>query len=69
VLLLCDSTSAFSVAKNHVLHSKTKHIYVRLHFLRGHYEKGDIDLCIVDTEIQLATIHTKPLDQSTFAHL
>ena len=53
VPLLCDSTSAISVAKNPVLHSKTKHIDVRFHFLRDHYEKGDIDLFHVDTQNQL----------------
>ncbi|WVZ58355.1 hypothetical protein U9M48_008634 [Paspalum notatum var. saurae] len=42
--LLVDSTSAISIAKNPVLHSRTKHIDVRFHFLRDHYEKGDIDL-------------------------
>ena len=45
VPLLCDSTSAISVAKNPVLH-----IDVRFHFLRDHYEKGDIDLRHVDTQ-------------------
>jgi hypothetical protein len=44
VPLLCDNTSAISVAKSLVLHSKTKHIDIRFHFLRDHYEKGDIDL-------------------------
>ncbi|WVZ48620.1 LOW QUALITY PROTEIN: hypothetical protein U9M48_000041 [Paspalum notatum var. saurae] len=34
----------YFVAKNPVLHSVTKHIDVRFHFLRDHYEKGDIDL-------------------------
>jgi hypothetical protein len=69
VPLLCDNTSTISVAKNHVLHSKTKHIDVRYHFLRDHYKKGDIELQHVDTHRQLADILTKPLDQSTFAHL
>ncbi|MDG6632710.1 Ty1/Copia family ribonuclease HI, partial [Staphylococcus aureus] len=69
VPLLCDSTSAISVAKNPVLHSKTKHIDVRFHFLRDHYKKGDIDLRHVDTHHQLADIFTKPLDQSTFNRL
>ena len=69
VPLLCDSTSAISVAKNPVLHSKTKHIDVRYHFLRDHQEKGDIELCHVDTQNQFADILTKPLDQSTFARL
>jgi hypothetical protein len=69
VPLLCDSTSAISVANNHVLHSKTKHIEVRFHFLKDHYEKGDIDLCHVDTHRQLADILTKSLNPSTFTHL
>ncbi|WVZ94183.1 LOW QUALITY PROTEIN: hypothetical protein U9M48_040107 [Paspalum notatum var. saurae] len=34
----------YFVAKNPVLHSRTKHIDVRFHFPRDHYEKGDIDL-------------------------
>ncbi|WVZ52618.1 LOW QUALITY PROTEIN: hypothetical protein U9M48_003661 [Paspalum notatum var. saurae] len=46
--LLVDSTSAISVAKNPVLHSRTKHIDVRFHFLKDHYEKGDIDLVHVE---------------------
>ncbi|WVZ88909.1 hypothetical protein U9M48_035376 [Paspalum notatum var. saurae] len=46
--LLVDTTSAISVAKNPVLHSRTKHIDVRFHFLRDHYEKGDIDLVHVE---------------------
>ena len=69
VPLLCDSTSAISVAKNPVLHSKTKHINVRFHLLRDHVEKGDIDLRHVDTQNQLVDILTKPLDQATFTRL
>ncbi|KAJ1255761.1 hypothetical protein BS78_K163600 [Paspalum vaginatum] len=67
--LLVDSTSTLSVAKNPVLHSRTKHIDVRFHFLRDHYEKGDIDLIHVETENQLADIFTKPSDLRIFAHL
>ncbi|WVZ84479.1 LOW QUALITY PROTEIN: hypothetical protein U9M48_031509 [Paspalum notatum var. saurae] len=60
--LLVDSTFAISVAKNPVLHSRTKHIDVRFHFLRDHYEKGDIDLIHVVSANQLADIFTKPLE-------
>ena len=63
--LLVESTSAISVAKNPVL----KHIDVRFHFLRDHYEKGDIDLIHLVTENQLADIFTKPLDFGAFARL
>jgi hypothetical protein len=66
---MCDSTSAISVAKNPVLHSRTKHIEVRYHFLRDNVEKGNIDLIHVPTEKQLPDILTKPLDQAIFARL
>jgi hypothetical protein len=52
-----------------MLHSRTKHIEVRYHFLRDNVEKGNTDLIHVPTEKQLADILTKPLDQATFARL
>ena len=67
--LLCDSTSAISVAKNPVLHSRTKHIEVRYHFLRDNVEKGKIVLSHVPTQDQIADIFNKPLDQATFTRL
>jgi hypothetical protein len=66
---MCDSTNAISVAKNPVLHSRTKHIEVRYHFLRDNVEKENIDFIHVLTEKQLADILTEPLDQATFARL
>jgi hypothetical protein len=55
---MCDSTSAISVAKNPVLHSRTKNIEVRYHFLKDNVEKGNRDLIHVPTEKQLADILT-----------
>jgi hypothetical protein len=69
VPLMCNSTSAISIAKNPVLHSRTKHIEVMYHFLRDNVEKGNIDLIHVPTEKQLVDILTKALDQATFARL
>ncbi|WVZ92853.1 hypothetical protein U9M48_038889 [Paspalum notatum var. saurae] len=66
---LVDSTSAISVAKNPILHSRTKHIDVRFHFLRDHYENGDIDLVHVASENQLADMFTKPLEFGAFVRL
>jgi hypothetical protein len=42
--------SAIGVAKNLVLHSRTKQIEVRYQFLRDNVEKGNIDLIHVPTE-------------------
>ncbi|WVZ97310.1 LOW QUALITY PROTEIN: hypothetical protein U9M48_042858 [Paspalum notatum var. saurae] len=66
--LLVDSTSRY-FPKNPVLHSRTKHIDVRFHFPRDHYEKGDIDLVHVASENQLADIFTKPLEFGAFVRL
>jgi hypothetical protein len=69
VPLMCDNTSAISVAKNPVLHKKMRHFERGHHFSRDHVEKGDIEMRYIDTERQLANIFTKPLDSSRFADL
>jgi hypothetical protein len=50
VPLMCDNTSAISVAKNPVFHEKIRHVERRHHFLRDHVEKGDIEMRYIDTE-------------------
>ncbi|KAJ9547239.1 hypothetical protein OSB04_019782 [Centaurea solstitialis] len=60
------NTSAIAIANNLVLHSKTKHIEVRYHFIRDHVMNGDIELHFVPTEYQLADLFTKPLDVTRF---
>jgi hypothetical protein len=69
VLLMCDNTSAISVAKNSVFHKRMGHLERRHHFLRDHVEKGDIKMRYIDIERQLTDILTKPLDASHFAAL
>jgi hypothetical protein len=69
VSLLCDNTSAISVAKNLVFYKKIRHVERRHHFLRDHVEKGDIEMRYIDTERHLADIFTKPLDSSRFVDL
>jgi hypothetical protein len=69
VPLMCDNTSAISVAKNLIFHKKMRHVERRHHFLRDYIEKGDIEMRYIDTERQLADIFTKPLNASRFADL
>ncbi|GKC50013.1 retrovirus-related pol polyprotein from transposon TNT 1-94 [Tanacetum coccineum] len=52
-----------------MLHSRTKHIDIRYHFIRDHILKGDIELHCILTEYQLADIFTNPLDEPTFNRL
>jgi hypothetical protein len=67
--LLCDNESAIKLANNPIIHSRTKHIDHRRHFLRDHEAEGDIALSHVSTDKQLADIFTKPLDESRFCSL
>jgi hypothetical protein len=69
VTLLCDNESAIHLADNPVEHNRTKHIDIRHHFLRDHHQKGDIDVCHISTDHQLANIFTKSLDDKRFCKL
>ena len=62
----CDNTSAINLTKNPIMHSRTKHIDIRHHFLRDHVQKGEVKLEFVDTHDQLADIFTKPLAREPF---
>jgi hypothetical protein len=65
----CDNTSAINISKNPVLHSRTKHIDIRHHFLRDHVEKKNIVLTHCRTEDQIADIFTKALNKDQFVTL
>jgi hypothetical protein len=66
VPIYCDNTSAITNANNTVLHSKTKHIEIRYHFISYHVMNGDVELHFVPTEYQLPDLFTKPLDETRF---
>ncbi|GJV29486.1 retrovirus-related pol polyprotein from transposon TNT 1-94 [Tanacetum coccineum] len=69
VPVFCDNTSAIAISNNPVLHSRTKQIDIKYHFIRDHILKGDIELHFIPTQYQLADIFTKPLDEPTFKRL
>ncbi|GJT49018.1 retrovirus-related pol polyprotein from transposon TNT 1-94 [Tanacetum coccineum] len=69
VPIFCGNTSAIAISNNPVLHSRTKQIDIRYHFIRDYVLKGDIELHFILTQYQLADIFTKPLDEPTFKRL
>jgi hypothetical protein len=69
ISILCDNTSAISISKNPVMHSKTKHIPIKYHFLREQVENQVVKLEYVPTKEQIADIFTKPLPRDTFEYL
>jgi hypothetical protein len=69
VELRVDSKSALSLAKNPVFHERSKHIWVRYHFIRGCLEEGSIKAGYINTKDQLADLLTKPLGRIRFLEL
>ncbi|GJV12694.1 retrovirus-related pol polyprotein from transposon TNT 1-94 [Tanacetum coccineum] len=69
VPIFYDNTSAIAISNNPVLHSRTKHIDIRYHFIRDHILKWYIELYFVPTNLQLADIFTKPLVEPSFTRL
>eukprot|EP00253_Pinus_taeda_P006175 PITA_06175 len=69
ISILCDNTSANSISKNPVMHSKTKHIPIKYHFLREQVPEQKVKLEYVASKEQVADILTKPLPKDTFEYL
>ncbi|GKD96407.1 retrovirus-related pol polyprotein from transposon TNT 1-94, partial [Tanacetum coccineum] len=64
-----DNESAICVVKNPVSRSKTKHIEIRNHFIRGSYEKRLIKMVKIHTDNNVADLLTKAFDVSIFYFL
>ncbi|GJR07973.1 retrovirus-related pol polyprotein from transposon TNT 1-94 [Tanacetum coccineum] len=69
VPILCDNTSAITISNNSVMHSRTKHIDIKYHFIKYYILKRDIELHFIPNQYQLVDIFTKPLDETTFKRL
>jgi hypothetical protein len=67
--IYCDNTSAINISKNPVMHSKTKHIPIKYHFLREQVAEKNIRVEYVGTKEQVADIFTKPLPREAFEYL
>jgi len=65
----CDNTSVIKLSKNPIMHSRTKHIEIRHHFLREHITNGTCDIKFIGTEFQLVDLFTKPLAKDSFYFL
>jgi hypothetical protein len=69
ILIFCDNTSAISISKNPVMHSKTKHILIKFHFLWEQVAEKNIRVEYVGTKEQVADIFTKSLPREAFEYL
>jgi hypothetical protein len=64
-----DNTSAISLSKNPIQHSKSKHIPIKYRYLRDQAENKNIKLEYVPTQEQVADIFKKPLRRDVFEYL
>eukprot|EP00253_Pinus_taeda_P010058 PITA_10058 len=69
ISILCDNTSAISISKNPVMHSKTKQIPIKYHFLREQVLEQKVKLEYVPSKEQVVDILTKPLPREMIEYL
>jgi hypothetical protein len=62
--ILCDNTGAIAIAKEPKFHKRTKHIKHRFNSIRNYIKDGDIDICKVHTNLNVADPVTKPLPRA-----
>ena len=69
IVINCDNTSAINMSKNPIMHSRTKHIPIKYHYLREQVSQKAVKLEYIDTKEHIADIFTKPLPKEAFEPL
>ena len=62
--IFCDNDAAIQIGKNPVQHSKTKHIDIKVHFIRDYYKRSVIHLEQIHTDNNVADLFTKPFNKA-----
>ncbi|KAK8713429.1 hypothetical protein V6N13_148647 [Hibiscus sabdariffa] len=66
--LYCDNNGAIAQAKEPKSHQRSKHILRRFHLIREIIDRGDVEICKVHTDDNIADPLTKPLAQQKHDH-
>lgn len=65
-VLWCDNLSAKSLASNPVMHSRSKHIEIDVHYIRDQVLQNEVTVAYVPTADQIVDCLTKPLTHARF---
>ena len=68
VVVYCDNQSAIQLSKNQFFHERSKHIDVRLHFVRDIIAIGEIGVGKIPTKDNPSDMLTKSLNMTKFKH-
>ena len=60
----CENNGAIAQAKGPISYQRSKHILRRFHLIREIIERGDVKICRVHIDDNVADTLTKPLPQS-----
>ena len=69
VVIFYDNTSVINILKNPMMHTETKHIAIKYHFLREFVQDKEVRLEYVNTKEQIVDVFIKPLRKDAFLYL
>ena len=69
VVIYCDNTSVINISKNPMMHTKTKHIAIKYHYLRELVQDKEVKMEYVDTKEKIVDIFTKELPMNSYEYL
>ena len=59
--IFCENTGAIALGKKSRFHKRTKHIKRLFNSIRDQVKEGDIEICKIHTDLNVADPLTKPL--------
>ena len=69
MILYCDNTSAINISKNPMMHTNTKHIEKKYHYLRDLVQDKEVKMEYVNTKEKIADLFTKALPKDAHEYL